>query len=106
MEFSLLGVEFRPWTPLDTCLLMKLMYFSNSWNWTEELLREYLANALQNSKLARQILPTHESYLSKRGATVISDSELGRFLFPRNATNSSELEPELLGAFPPEMPHL
>ena len=86
IEFSIMGVKFSEWTPLDTCLLIKLMYLSTSYNWAEELFREYVAYHLQNSTLASQIFPVHESLMSEDDVYIVADHELGERYFERDHT--------------------
>ena len=76
LEFTVMRVNMKPWTLIDELILQKLMYVGTAFDWNEELVREFLASALNNSTLAQQILPVSEHFMTKHRVEAVSDEEL------------------------------
>lgn len=60
LEYTILRVEPKPWTPLDTLTFGKLLSFSLSGNHRLEMLRAALVKSI-GPEVTRQVLPTYDN---------------------------------------------
>jgi penicillin G amidase len=76
-EFRILGFEPEPWTPVDVVVWVKMMAWDLSANYTLELLRQDIAQAVGREKLA-QLMPPYAvdglSILTARASAPITKS--------------------------------
>ena len=62
IEYYILFVDYRPWTPVDTLSFHKFLSFVLSFDWPFELIRAYLNEAI-GEELADEMLPHIEELL-------------------------------------------
>ena len=63
-EFYAVGLDhFEPWTPVDTLCILKLLDFHLSWNWGQDILREFVKNLSPELKsMVEEIIPFTSEY--------------------------------------------
>jgi penicillin amidase len=81
LEFTLLGFQPEPWTPIDTLAWGKVMSMNLGGNWENELLRQKLNTALGEDKV-RELVPPYP--------------EDGPFIVPLEARSYSYQEGDLV----------
>lgn len=85
MQFFLVSANFEPWTPKDSCVILQLIHFQLSYNWSLELTRDYLSAVVQDEEIIDMILPYHHKHLDKLARFSITDEELKKLgLFKDN----------------------
>lgn len=74
-EFHALGhYDIKPWTPVDTMAILKLLNFHLSWNWNQDLMRELLSKMYLDDMI-EDIFPfTAEGSFNM--VTIIDDEDL------------------------------
>lgn len=64
LEYHVLGLEFKPWSIVDSLSITKLLMFHATYDWSIELLREYLYDHVKNTDIVDQVLPFQDKDLS------------------------------------------
>ena len=74
-EYILLGIkEVRPWTPLDSVSIVKLLNFHLSWNWNQDMMRQLLSK-IGLEDMVEEIYPFTADY-SHNLVTIINDEDI------------------------------
>ncbi len=74
-EFYLMKhYEIEPWTPVDSICILKLLNFHLSWNWGQDLLREFIASSGLED-MVEEIFPFTSEY-SHNLVTIIDPEDL------------------------------
>lgn len=74
-EYILLGIsEVRPWVPLDSLCIIKLLNFHLSWNWNQDMMRELLAK-IGLEDMVEEIYPFTADY-SHNLVTIVNDEDI------------------------------
>jgi penicillin G amidase len=78
-EFLAFGItkdNWRPWHPVDSICVLKLMNFHLSWNWMNDLTRESIKKIHPElNEMVEEIAPFHAGNLHKM-TTVLDDADL------------------------------
>lgn len=78
--------DIKPWTPVDSLCVFKLLNFHLSWNWNQDLLRELLTN-LDLDNMVEEIFPFTADH-SYHMVTVIDDEDFKGTKFWSDSTLS------------------
>lgn len=76
LEYSVLGINFEPWTIIDTLSIMKMTMFHMTYDWSIEVMSEYLFKFIQNKEVVHQLLPFHDKDTWVFNTTIMDDHEI------------------------------
>lgn len=98
LEYVLLDIGFEPWTVVDTLAITKMLMFHMTYDWSIDILREYLYNSVKNKEVVDHILPFQDKDLWIYNTTLLNNDEIEHLMekyFDKNqnlrfnSTNSS-----------------
>jgi len=76
LTFGITKETWRPWSPVDSICVLKLMNFHLSWNWMNDLTRESIKRLHPElADMAEEISPFHKGFLAKL-TTVLDEEDL------------------------------
>ncbi|CDW85943.1 penicillin amidase family protein [Stylonychia lemnae] len=86
-EYILLGIsEVRPWTPIDSLSILKMLNFHLSWNWNQDMMRELLS-IIGLEDMVEIIYPFNADYAHNL-VTIVGDEDIQGTRFWSDATLS------------------
>ena len=90
LEFLITGIKFEEWTPVDSILILKLMEFSLTLKWSNQLLRHHLEEFYEREFIKEITGAGIENHYDKN--TILNDEELIQSnIFENNTINNSNL---------------